>query len=88
MKDTISKIRKRIIGIWITLIFFLKIFKNIILYEMNKINLYIYKRNMTDAVYQCCLGLIVHDIYDANEVINLYIKLTDEIKKLNFKKES
>lgn len=81
MKDTISEIKKRIIGIWITLIFFLKVFKNITLYEMNKINLYIYKRNMMDAVYQCCLGLIGHDICDADEVINLYIKLTDEIKK-------
>lgn len=82
MKDIISKIRKRIIGIWITLIFFLKIFKNIILYGMNKFNLHIYKRNMMDAVYQCCLGLIVHDIYDADEVTNLYIKLTDEVKKI------
>lgn len=81
MKDTISEIRKRIIGIWITLIFFLKAFKNIILYETNKINLYIYKRNMMDAIYQCYLGLIGHDICDADEVINLYIKLTDEIKK-------
>lgn len=82
MKYIISKIRKRIISIWITLIFFLKIFKNIILYEMNKINLYIYKRNMMDAVYQYCLGLIVHNIYDVDKVINLYIKLTYEIKKL------
>lgn len=82
MKKTVSKIIKRIITIWIELIFFLKAFKNITLYEMNKINLYIYKRNMMDAVYQYCLGLIGHDIYDADKVINLYIKLTDEIKKV------
>ena len=81
MKDTISEIRKRIITIWISLIFLLRVFKNITLILMDKINLYIYKRNMMNAVYQCCLGLIVHDIYDADEVINLYIKLTDEIKK-------
>lgn len=81
MKDTISEIRKRIIGIWIMLIFFLKVFKNIILYEMNKINSYIYKRNMMDAVYQCCLGLIVHDICDADEVINLYIELCNKIRE-------
>ena len=81
MKEIVSKIRKRIITIWIALIFLLRIFKNIILIEMDKINLYIFKRNMINAVYQCCLGLIGHDIYDANEVINLYIKLTDEIKK-------
>lgn len=81
MKDTISEIRKRIIGIWIMLIFFLKVFKNIILYEMNKINSYIYKRNMMDAVYQCCSGLIVHHICDADEVINLYIELCDKIRE-------
>lgn len=81
MKEIVSKIIKRIIGIWIMLIFFLKAFKNIILYEINKINLYIYKRNMMDAVYQLCLRLIGHDIYDANKVINLYVKLCDEIKK-------
>ena len=81
MKKTVSEIRKRIIGIWISLILCLKVFKNIILYEMDKINLYIYKRNMMDAIYQYCLWLIVHDLYDADEVINLYIKLCDEIKK-------
>ena len=81
MKDIISYIRKRIIVIWISLIFLLRVFKNITLIETDKSNLYIYKRNMMDAVYQWCLGLIVHDIYDAGEVINLYIKLCDEIKK-------
>ena len=81
MKNTISEIRKRIIGVWISLIFLLKVYKNIILYEMDKINSYIYKRNMMDALYQFCLGLIVHDLYDADEVINLYIKLCDEMKK-------
>ena len=81
MKDIISEIRKRIITIRIVLIFSFRICKNIILIEMDKIDLYIYKRNMMDAVYQCCLGLIVHDIFDAGEVINLYIKLCDEIKK-------
>lgn len=81
MKETVSKIRKRIITIWIVLIFLLRVFKNVILYEMNKINLYIYKRNMMDAVYQCCLGLIVHDICNTNDTINLYVELCDEIKK-------
>ena len=81
MKEIVSEIRKRIITIWIALIFLLRVFKNITLIEMDKINLYIFKRNMMNAVYQCSLGLIAHDIYDADEVINLYIKLTDEIKK-------
>lgn len=48
---------------------------------MDKINLYIYNSNMMDAIYQCCNGLIVHDICDADMVINFYNELCDEINK-------
>ena len=81
MKETVSEIKKWIIAFWIVLMFVFKTFKNIILYEMDKINLYIYKRNMMDATYQCCSGLIVHHICDADKVINLYVELCDEIRK-------
>lgn len=81
MKETVSEIKKWIIAFWIVLMFVFKTFKNIILYEMDKINLYIYKRNMMDAIYQCCSGLIVHRICDADKVINLYVELCDEIRK-------
>lgn len=81
MKETVSEIKKWIIAIWIVLVFNFKTFKNLILCGMDKIDLYICKRNMMDAVYQCCSGLIVHHICDADEVINLYIELCDKIRE-------
>lgn len=81
MKETVSEIKKWIIAFWIVLMFDFKTFKNIILYEMDKINLYIYKRNMMDAIYQCCSELIVHHICDADKVINFYVEFCDEIRK-------
>lgn len=79
MKKTVSKIKKRIITIWIIFILCLKTYKYKILYITNKISKNVYNLYFIDALYQCYYKAVIYDIINANDAICLYKNEVDII---------
>lgn len=74
MKKIVSKVRRFIITIIITLMFYFRSFKYLILFCIHKINLHEFKRYLGIAIYNYFDKVIIYDLMDANEAINLYKK--------------
>lgn len=82
MKEIVSEIKDWIIVIYMTLRLLFKMFKNIALYKMKKINTHFCKSNIIDALYEYYHGIIIHDIdVDVDEVIEAYNYAVDKILK-------
>lgn len=77
MKKIVSKVRRFIITIIITLMFYFRSFKYLILFC--KINLHEFKRYLGIAIYNYFDKVIIYDLMDANEAINLYKKAYEEL---------